>query len=60
MMKKEKCYVACDYNKEMSSKVSAKKYTLPDERTMSIEKERIQCLEALFWLLLVGIDGLGK
>jgi actin-related protein len=52
-IKEKLCYVALDYEKEISSSNSSgssleKEYTLPDNRRIQIKDERFKCPELLF------------
>ena len=53
------CYVALDYEQEISSSVTEKSYTLPSGHVIKIGSERFQCLEALFKPSLLGMASAG-
>ena len=52
MIKEEVCYVAQDYDQELqqaqSNSTTEKRYTLPDDTTISVSQQRFQCPELIF------------
>lgn len=48
LMKEQFCYVAHDYEKEMSAKTEEKEFELPDGRLLRVRNERFRCPESLF------------
>ena len=59
-MKEKLCYVALDYEKEMSmaelSYKLDKTYELPDGKVVTVDKERFVCPECLFKPSLLGME----
>jgi len=62
-IKEKHCYVALDYEEDMSiaqsSSTCDKQYELPDGNIISIGSERFRCPEALFKPSMVGLEGAG-
>ena len=58
-IKEKLCYVAMDFEKEMSSISQEKNYTLPDGKTVLVGNERFRCPEALFQPMLLGMESSG-
>ena len=62
-VKQQLCYVAEDYEKEMSNSSSnsalEKEYELPDGQTITVGAERCQCPETLFNRELLGNEMTG-
>lgn len=57
----KKCYVALDFDQELSASSSSitEFYELPDGQVIKIESERFRCTEALFQPSILGVDGDG-
>lgn len=58
-MKEKMCYVAHDYEQELSNcktKTVAKSYELPDGQVVTLGEERFQCPEALFQPSMLGLE----
>lgn len=58
-LKKNLCYVAQDFYGELNG-VEEAGYTLPDGREIKLKKDRIECVETLFDLTMVGFDREGS
>lgn len=53
-IKETLCYVATDYEQQLTAKSLGKEYKLPDGQTVTISEERVRCAEALFKPHLLG------
>lgn len=61
-IKENMCYVAQDYEVELTKdqdSTKERRYKLPDESNLILEKERFMCPEALFQPALLGMEGNG-
>ena len=58
-IKEKLCYVAADYDAELESPDLAAEYTLPDGSTITLDRERITCGEALFNPAIIGMEAGG-